>query len=257
MSIRTATVSSDPSNTFLACLEFGDRLLLWDKLQEISVRHGTLLSRQQGGRQQVYFPCDRTILSLRTILKNGGAVECGLIGSEGIWPVCKDKWSNIDVVAFRSGRIICMDADEFEKAKQQSSALKELVATCSATLAKDSMQLAACNATHPVDQRLARWLLQMMDGAETNTLYATHDDVASVLGVGRSYVTRMLVKLSNVGALRCQRGSIEVRNADLLRGASCGCEAQMRREPPVPLFTPQKPPRFIQSKEGEDSQVQL
>lgn len=257
MSTTTAAVSSDPGNTIMACLDFSERLLLRDKLREISVRHGTALPRLYADRQQVYFPCDRTILSLRTILKNGQAVECGLIGLEGIWPICKDDWSNIDVIAFRSGRIFCMDADEFEKAKQQSSALKELVSTYSATLTKNAMQLAACNATHPVDQRLARWLLQMTDGAETNTLYATHDDIASVLGVGRSYVTRMLSRLLNVGALRCQRRSIEVRNADLLRDVSCGCEAQMRREMPILLPTIRKPLHLIEIKEAEDSQTPI
>jgi len=228
--VRVASVTPfDLGNTLLAGIEPGDKPLLKGKLRELSIKPGTALSALHAGRPIVFFPCDRAVLSLRTVLKKGEMVECGVVNSDGMWPIGNEDSPNTIAISYRAARIIWMDSEEFEKARQESPSLKDLVAEYSVTLARNAMQLAACNAAHAVDQRLARWLLQMTEQAETNVLLATHDDLGSALGVGRSYITRILSKLQRVGAIRCQRGMIYVKDRSALRNVSCGCEIHMLR----------------------------
>lgn len=192
------------------------------------LKTGTLLSFTHGEEGLIFFPCGQAILSLRTGLASGAEIECGSIGSEGGWPIGRADWSNIHARIFHGGRFLCSDINAFEEAQNQSRSIRELFANYSAGLLKATMQLAACNAAHSADQRLARWLLFVTGQADTNVLYTTHDDVASVLGVGRSYVTRMLGEFLRLGAISYQRGLIEVKDATILQGLSCGCEIGMR-----------------------------
>jgi hypothetical protein len=90
-------------------------------------------------------------------------------------------------------------------------------------------QIAACNALHPVDQRIGRWLLHLNDHAESDLLPVTQDVLAELLGVRRPTVTQVVNKLKSSGAIRRnRRGYIEIDRLPL-EAASCPCYAAIRR----------------------------
>jgi CRP-like cAMP-binding protein len=62
-------------------------------------------------------------------------------------------------------------------------------------------QVVACNALHPVDARLARWLLYIQDRLGSNTISLAHETLAQLLGVRRTTVTLALNKLQKVRAV--------------------------------------------------------
>jgi hypothetical protein len=48
-------------------------------------------------------------------------------------------------------------------------------------------QSTACNAIHSIEQRTAKWIISAMERADgDNTVPLTHEQLATLLGVGRS-----------------------------------------------------------------------
>ncbi len=72
------------------------------------------------------------------------------------------------------------------------------------------------NANHPVEQRLARWLLMCRDRLEADEIGITHDVVANLLGIRRASVTVSLHVLEGIGAIRSTRGLVTVLDRALL-----------------------------------------
>ena len=83
----------------------------------------------------------------------------------------------------------------------------------------------ACNMHHPLQRRLARWLLSAADASSTKSFELTHEELASLLGVRREAVTESLSRLSLAGAIETTRGRVTPRDHQLLREASCECHA--------------------------------
>lgn len=69
-----------------------------------------------------------------------------------------------------------------------------------------------CNASRPVDQHLARWLLTCRDRVDGDDLPLTHEFIAVMPAVRRPSVTTSLHVLEGKGFIRSSRGCITVRN---------------------------------------------
>jgi CRP-like cAMP-binding protein len=68
------------------------------------------------------------------------------------------------------------------------------------------------NAVHPIDERLARWLLMCDDRTDGGKLELTHDFLSIMLAVRRPSVTTALHVLEGNGFIRSERGCIIIRN---------------------------------------------
>src|SRR6202163_3475721 len=89
--------------------------------------------------------------------------------------------------------------------------------------------VAACNALHDVEARMARWLLQSRDRIESTAIPLTQEALSQLLGVRRTTVTHVVRKLRMSGAIRSdRRGLIEI-DRTRLEEATCECYEVMRR----------------------------
>jgi DNA-binding FadR family transcriptional regulator len=61
-----------------------------------------------------------------------------------------------------------------------------------------------------------------------NIVPLTHEQLATLLGVGRSYASRVIQIFKAEGVLETRRGSILVRNPDGLRLRSCLCNESVK-----------------------------
>jgi CRP-like cAMP-binding protein len=88
----------------------------------------------------------------------------------------------------------------------------------------------ACNALHPVEARMARWLLDLRDRIDHDVLPLTQEALSQILGVRRTTVTLLMRRLRASGAIRSdRRGQIEV-DRSRLAAVACECHDTMRRE---------------------------
>jgi CRP-like cAMP-binding protein len=87
------------------------------------------------------------------------------------------------------------------------------------------VQLAACNASHSVEQRCARWLLNVHDRIHDNEFALTHDDLALLLAVHRPTLSECVHKLQARRLIRCGRGRLAVVDRIGLEAAACECYA--------------------------------
>src|SRR6266705_5687233 len=88
----------------------------------------------------------------------------------------------------------------------------------------------ACNALHPVEARMARWLLQLRDQIDQDVLPLTQQALSQILGVRRTTVTLLMRNLRASGAIRSdRRGQIEV-DRSRLAAAACECHGTMSLE---------------------------
>jgi hypothetical protein len=90
-----------------------------------------------------------------------------------------------------------------------------------AALMAQARQSAAGNATHPLEARLAKWLLQTRDRVDSNTLPLTQEFVAIMLGVQRTSVNTTIRTLGALKLIEQRRGSIEITNPKGLKDAAC------------------------------------
>jgi hypothetical protein len=88
--------------------------------------------------------------------------------------------------------------------------------------------MTACNGLHPVEGRLARWLLQAQDRLEGTTLPLTQEFLGLMLGVRRASVTSTVSTLQQGGLIRVRYGRVEILDRDGLETAACECYAIMR-----------------------------
>jgi hypothetical protein len=85
------------------------------------------------------------------------------------------------------------------------------------------LQSSACNAAHPIEQRTAKWLRFALDHTGAKEVPLTQDQLANVLGVSRTYVSRVISRLKTAGVLGTRRGTLCIRDPDMLRRLCCGC----------------------------------
>ena len=68
--------------------------------------------------------------------------------------------------------------------------------------------------------------MERTDGDDTVPL--THEQLATLLGVGRSYASRVIQTFKAEGVLETRRGSILVRNREALQTRACLCNESVK-----------------------------
>jgi hypothetical protein len=162
-----------------------------------------------------------------------------------------------------AGTASVISAAKFRAAYAQSAAIRHVVQVHVRSLLLQLQHVAACNALHRVDSRMARWLLQLHDRVSDDFLPLTQEALAQLLGVRRTTVTLTMSKLRAAGAIPSdRRGFIEVNRARL-ESVTCDCYTLMQRRidrmycqelsAPQPVLVPfQESPRAASAELGAE-----
>jgi CRP-like cAMP-binding protein len=116
-----------------------------------------------------------------------------------------------------------MEAKAFQREVENHPDLRALLFRYNEAMHAQSMQTAACNGRHVVQQRFARWLLMAHDRAEGDELPLTQEFLALMLCARRSTVSEAAGPLHAAGAIRYSRGNITVLDRDVLEDIACDC----------------------------------
>jgi hypothetical protein len=165
-------------------------------------------------------------------LRDGATAEAAMIGVEGaVGGVISagDKPAFTRGVVQIAGPALRLSTVDLEDAKTRSPSLRDHIARYADCLLAQVLQSVACNALHDVEARLARWLLATQDRVGQDTLHVTQDFMAEMLGVQRTYVTRVVAALAARSALRLGRGTITIVERQKLEGQACECYAYLKR----------------------------
>ncbi|MGA0595851.1 Crp/Fnr family transcriptional regulator [Enterovirga sp. CN4-39] len=219
-------------NNLLSALRPDDLAIVAPSLHHWQGEAGMMLYQPGDEVRFVYFPCGPSLVSFVVDLDGGQAVETALIGREG---AVGGIVSHGRLPAFARSeiqfpghflRLSTADLVEFEA---RSPSLRHLFARYADCLLAQVFQSVACNAVHTIEQRTVKWLLAAIDRTGDHDVPLTQEQLASMLGVGRSYISRVIQSLKRRHVLETRRGRVRVHDIDTLRRCSCGCNVTLRR----------------------------
>ncbi len=208
----------------------GDRALVLSSAGVLRVRRGETVFHPGDDVEAAFFPLD-AMISLVIVMPGGETAETGLIGPEGAIGgliSAGHKPAFARAVAQIPGQVLRVPVDVLERAKSRSAALHDLMARYTDCFAAQLLQTIACNALHPLDQRLPRWLISVQDRMGGGDIALTQESLAEMLGVQRTTVTAEVAALRRHGALAEARGLIRIRERRALEARSCSCHASVR-----------------------------
>jgi CRP-like cAMP-binding protein len=212
-------------NHLLASLVPADFDLLRPHLKPTELKNETILYEAGDPVDRVYFP-HSGIISLVVELSGGQGIEAAMIGRDsmlGATAALDGQISLNKAIVQLPGAGETLDVVRFREVAEQSPALRTTLLRHEQVLFAQAQQSAACNASHTVEARLARWLLRSRDLSGSDTLALTQEFLADMLGVRRSSVSPVAVTLQRAGLIRYSRGHIEILDLEGLRNASCEC----------------------------------
>ncbi len=211
----------------LGALESASRKRLEPYLEPVSFKLGTVVCDAGGVLKHAYFP-EGSVLSLLTVLENGAAIETANIGREGAFGLFAAMYSRVSfnrcLVQLQGGTVRC-PIEILQEEFRNREHVRDLFVSYSETLLSQVQQTVACNALHPTEERMCRWLLMMHDRAEGEALPYTHDFLSHMLGANRKSVTLAAQSLQAAGLISYRRGAIQILDRRGLEKVSCECYA--------------------------------
>ncbi|WP_424630714.1 Crp/Fnr family transcriptional regulator [Bradyrhizobium sp. SYSU BS000235] len=219
-------------NRLLAALPPAEFDLLAPHFRKVTLERGSILVRSGDRVEQIYFPRSGAI-SFMQDMPDGQTVATAMMGNEGavgILLALGPSRSPITAVVHSPGTALQISPARFFSTFSHSPALRHAVQMHTIALMVQFQHVAACNALHSVESRLARWLLHIHDRVHHNQLPLTQEVLSELIGARRPTVTQAVCKLRKSGAIRSnQRGLIEI-DRPMLEASTCNCYGVMRRE---------------------------
>jgi CRP-like cAMP-binding protein len=205
--------------------------LLAPHLRKVSPERDAVLVRSGDLVEHIYFPLSGTIAFIMD-MPNGQTVATAVIGNEGavgILSALGSSRSPMTAVVRVAGTSLEISPRRFQAALSRSAAIKHVVEIYTRTLLAQFQHVAACNALHSVEARLARWLLHIRDQVDSDFLPLTQEALSELLGVRRTTVTQVVRKLRTSRAIRSNRRGLVEIDRPRLEAAACECYEVMRR----------------------------
>jgi CRP-like cAMP-binding protein len=225
---------TDPpiQNKILAALPANEYERLREHLTPVSLPLGETLYNTDDRISEVYF-VNTGVVSLVADLRDGGTVEVGLVGNEGMVGLSvvlgDDISPNRAIVQIADGAMR-IKASFLTKELKREGLLLTLLLRNTLAMLKQVSQTAACNGAHGVGHRLARWLLMCHDRVRGDELHLTQEFISQMLGIRRSGVSEAATLLQEKGLIRYSRGHITIVNRAGLENYACECYSIVKTE---------------------------
>jgi CRP-like cAMP-binding protein len=219
-------------SNLIAYLRSDDRQCLFDRLEPWSGRAGEAIYEPGDQVEYAYFPLGAALASYRVSFADGADVETALIGREG---ALGGIVSHGRLPAFArsivqvSGDFGRLRLAELERLKSENPRIRTLFARYADCLLAQIFQATACNAIHTLEQRAAKWLLAATDRTGSPELVLTQEQLAGLLGVGRTYANRTLSHFRAEGVIATKRSRLTIVNMEKMKALSCECNNCVRQ----------------------------
>lgn len=228
----SARLDARPKNRLLAALPASDFARLSEHLTIVPVKTKQVFHRQGEPIDFVVFP-NGGVFSVVSVLAGGTTVEAATVGDEGMIGV--EAYLTEAPVAVAETMMQVPDTDAvllpvpaLRRELARNGVLAELLGRYARALVAQTIQLTACNATHALPERCARWLLMTHDRVHADEFQLSHEFLATMLAVQRPTVTQVAGRLQRAGLIHYRRGRLRIMDRKRLEEASCECYANMR-----------------------------
>ncbi len=215
----TNPVPTRGENRLLAALDPADRALLEGGLERITLAVGDTLLSVGEPIDYVYF-LEGGIAAVLEVIDGERQHAVGLLGADGYvgWPILLgDDQSPHDVVLrAEPGTALRIPAARLLAATEQSDTLRAALLRFIQVFLIQMGRTVVSALSHPVERRLARWILLYHDRVRGDEISMTHEEFRLMLAVRRSSITDALHRLEETRAIRSVRGRVIVRDRDKL-----------------------------------------
>jgi CRP-like cAMP-binding protein len=218
------------TNRLLRRIAADDFARLQPHLKRVRLALGRVLHPLGAAIEHVYFPVSGMI-SLLAVMRSGDQIETGVIGRDGVAgaSVAIDGWTSgaratvqIEGVAWQ------IPAGDFLAIYRTSEGFRSLINRYLGIVLFQAQQSAACNAIHPLEARLCRWMLHVQDTVQEDVIALTQELLSHMLGVRRTSVSLCAHALQKSGLIRYARGKIKIVDRAGLQDSACECYANIR-----------------------------
>ena len=219
------------TNTLIDALPRTARNRLLSICGSVDLVAGHIVSGSDAPTRHVYFPTG-SIISLTTSSKDSPVLEIGMVGSEGMLGL--QVILSVDSVPLQA-RVRCpgtawrVATEPFNRELAGSRALRQCLYGYMQVSLLQFTSEARCVRFHPINQRLARWLLMTHDRTHANSFNVTQALIAHLLGVRRVGIAKAAGAFQRGGMIRYARGVLTIVDREALESESCGCYATARR----------------------------
>lgn len=216
------------TNQLLAHLPATERRRLLAQGLQVPMQSGEQLATQDQPAAALIFPL-AGFVSLVTPLGAHPLLQVGMVGCEGVLGaqlLLGVPTSPVTVSVQQGGMAWRVPAAALRRQLDASPALRRLLTRYLVVQLRDAATAAACLHFHPLQARLARWLLMGQDRAGGEGFAITQQHLAPLLGVRRVGVTVAAGRLQRAALIRYHRGWITVTDRPGLEAAACSCYAQ-------------------------------
>src|ERR1700726_4309901 len=221
-----------PYNNLLRRLSASDFALIAPHLVHGEAAANELLYSPGDDVEVVHFPCGPSLASFLVPNEDGRDVETILVGREGaVGGIVSQGYlpAYTRIMVKFGGPFVRLRVARLDAAKARSVTLRNVFARYADCMLAQMFQSTACNAIHSIEQRTAKWMISAMERTDgDNVVPLTHEQLSTLLGVGRSYTSRVIQTFKAEGIVETRRGSILVRDLDRLKMRACLCNESVK-----------------------------
>lgn len=215
-------------NRILEALTPGDRALVADHLEDITLKKGDVLAEIDEPMSHFFF-MRRGLVCLMTSVLNGKTVSTGLIGfNMFVGASCLLTTDNAvsNYVVQLPGEAWRIPREELRGAIRRSPTLHDLFRRFCHFSLRMNHHDTACNRLHLAPQRLSRFLLAAREATGSDEIPMSQAEFSYVIGTTPKIIGPILRDLTRAGMISRARGMVKLLDHDALKDASCECHQQ-------------------------------
>jgi CRP-like cAMP-binding protein len=198
----------------------------------------------------IELPLNKTLFEAGEIVKNaylintgmvsliaesleGGSVEVGVIGNEGI--LSMQLVMGTERMAYRAmvqipGQALKISQIALKRHAWEHGIFCNQLLRYWQVLHNQITQSVVCSRFHTFEQRLCRWLLMTADRVNRNDFPVTHEFLSLMLGANRATVTVAFGSFKEAGLISHRRGLITILDRKRVEDVACECYRANKRE---------------------------
>ena len=220
-------------NLLLACLPRDVYARIEPDLKPVSLAHGEVLHRPGEEIRDLYFPTT-CMFSITVRMGEGQTVEAGAIGRREVVGINAfmggSETTQTEYIVQIAGDALRIDAAPLKEEFNRNTQMRDVMLKYTQAMIAQISQNVGCNRIHGIDERCARWLLEVRERVEMDEFPLTHEFIAEMLGVRRAGVTESAGRLKERGLIDYTRGHIQITDVQGLEAASCECYRVLKDE---------------------------